>query len=73
MKQVLHDLVEKSYIQRHQIVWIDGNEIDPLQFDLGHVLESYLSLFPGETPFLVIDEVHEIPDRVRQVFYIYNK
>jgi predicted AAA+ superfamily ATPase len=73
MKQVIHQLIEQKSIILEQVIWVDGNEIDPMNFDIQKVLESFFSLYPDLIPFVVIDEVHELPDRVRQVFVVYNK
>lgn len=73
MKQVLHSLVENWIIVRDQIVRIDGNEIDFHTFNIEDVLSSFYLMTPHLTPFFVIDEVHELPDRMRQVFLMYNR
>ncbi len=73
MKQVLQELVELWYISYQNIIRIDANGIDPINFNMDIVLKSYFEIYPNLEPFIVIDEVHELPDRVRQVFVAYNK
>ncbi len=73
MKQVLKHFISQGIIKPEQILRIDWNEINPLHFDISQVLASYFSLYPDSEPFVIIDEVHELPDWVRQVFMVYNK
>lgn len=73
MKQVIHDLIDSWMLRREQLVRIDGNEINPMTFDVKDIVESFYSIEPDLTPFFVIDEVHEMKDWVRQLFFLYNK
>lgn len=73
MKQVIHDLIDSWMLRREQLVRIDGNEINPMTFDVKDIVESFYSIEPDLTPFFVIDEVREMKDWVRQLFFLYNK
>lgn len=73
MKQVIHQLIESRYMDYTNVIWLDANEVNPMTFDMNALLVSYFELYPDLQPFIVIDEVHELPDRVRQVFIAYNK
>ncbi len=73
MKQVLHDLVASHYISYQHIIRIDANEINSHTFNMNDVLRSYFELYPDLKPFIIIDEVHELSDWVRQVFVLYNR
>lgn len=73
MGQVLQNLVRKWHVQWEQIVRIDANEVNPSGFSMQKVLEDFFSLYPDLNPWIVIDEVQEIPDFPRHLFVAYNK
>lgn len=71
--QIIKELLAKKTLKIEEVVHLDFSWFIEKDINLDEILDTYLTLFPDNTPFFVFDEIQEVKNFPEKLISLLNK